>query len=64
MVTEGFDEDRGGVSPGTEMASRGHKDSERCGDHNHGEGGELAEAKRSGEQGWKCRQSRGLRLVG
>lgn len=53
-----------GVSPGTGMASRGHKDSERQGDDDHGEGGELAEAKQSGEQGWKCRQSWGPRPVG
>ena len=52
-----------GASPGTETASRGHKDSERCGVDDHGEE-ELAEAKRSGEQGWKCRQSRGPRPMG
>lgn len=53
-----------GVSPGTEMASRRHKDSERCGDDDPGKGGELAEAKQRGEQGWKCRQSGGPRPVG
>ena len=53
-----------GASPGTETASRGHKDSGRRGVDDHGEGEELAEAKRSGEQGRKCRQSWGPRPMG